>query len=83
MKQSWGLDGRLQNGQGLIKGAEIKSILILEEGDIDPVDKKSSDSLTVHTVIKVKVKPVIFESLLKNRSEFEFHTDLQIKKINL
>lgn len=83
MKQSWGLDGRLQNGQGIIKGAEIKSIVVLEEGDVDPVDKKMSDSLMVHTVIKAKVKPVIFESLLKDKSEFEFHTDLQIKKINL
>lgn len=83
MKQSWELDTRLQNGQGLIRGAEIKNVLVLEAGELDPVDKTLSDSLMVHTVIKVKVKPVIFESLLKDKREFEFHTDLQIKKISL
>ena len=83
MENSWGLDSRLKNGRGLIEEAKIKSILVLEEGDLDPVNKELSDSLMVHTVIKVKVKPVIFESLIKDKSEFEFHTDLQIKKIEL
>lgn len=83
MKKSWGLDSRLKNGKRLIKEAEIKNVLVLEEGDLDPVDKELRDSLMLHTVIKVKVKPVIFESLLKDKSEFEFHTDLQIKKISL
>ena len=83
MKQAWKLDTRLQNGQGLIRGAEIKNVLVLEAGELDPVDKTLSDSLMVHTVIKVKIKPVIFESLLKGKCEFEFHTDLQIKKISL
>ncbi|MBE5813205.1 MAG: hypothetical protein E7314_06100 [Clostridiales bacterium] len=83
IKKSWELDGRLKNGQGLIKEAKIKNVLVLEEGDLDPVDKKLSDTLMVHTVIKVKIKPVIFESLLKDKSEFEFHTDLHIEKIEL
>lgn len=83
IEKSWGLDSKLKNGQGLIEGAKIKNITVLEEGDLDPVDKKLSDSLIVHTVINVKIKPIIFQSLLKDKSEFEFHTDLQIKKIAL
>lgn len=80
---SWELDGRLKNGKGLIKEAKIKDVTVLEEGEVDPVDKKVGDVLMVHTVINVKINPVIFESLLKDKGEFEFHTDVQIKKIEL
>lgn len=83
IRTSWELDGRLKNGQGLIKEAKIKNVLVLGDGDLDPVDKEISEELMVHTVIKVKVKPVIFKSLLEDKSEFEFHTDLQIDKIEL
>lgn len=80
---SWGLDNKLKNGRGLIQSAKINQVFVLEEGDFDPVKKELSDSLVVHTVIKVKVKPVIFQSLLEDKNEFEFHTDLQIKKMLL
>lgn len=80
---SWGLDNKLKNGKGLIEQAKIKDILVLEEGDFDPVKKLLNEELTVHTVIKVKVKPVIFKSMLENKCEFEFHTDLSIDKIIL
>lgn len=83
IKNAWDLNNSLKNGQGLIKEAKIKNVFVLEEGDLDPVDKELKDSLTVHTVINVKIKPVIFESLLKDKSEFEFHTDLRIDKITL
>ena len=83
IKTSWELNGRLKNGQGLIKEAKIKSVIVLEEGDLDPTDKEISEELMVHTVIKVKVKPVIFQSSLEDKSEFEFHTDLKIDKIEL
>ena len=81
--KSWGLDSRLKNGKGLIREAKIKEVTVLEEGEIDPIDKEVSDVLMVHTVIKLKINPVFFESLLKDKSEFEFHTDLQIKKVEL
>lgn len=83
IKTSWELNGRLKNGQGLIEEAKIENIVVIEEGDLDPVDKEISEELMVHTVIRVKVKPVIFRSLLEDKSEFEFHTDLQIDKIEL
>jgi alpha-galactosidase len=83
IEQSWGLNDSLKDGEGLIQEANIKNVLVLEEGDFDPVNKRIGDTLMVHTVIKVKIKPVIFASLLKDKSEFEFHTDLHIDKIIL
>ena len=83
IKKSWDLNNKLKNGQGLIEEARIKNILVLEKGDIDPIDREIKDELTVHTAIGVKIKPVIFRSLLQDKSEFEFHTDLQIDKITL
>lgn len=83
VKKSWGLNDKLKNGKGLIEEAKIKNILVLEEGEQDPIDKEIKDELTVHTAIKVKIKPVIFRSLIQDKSEFEFHTDLSINKIKL
>ena len=80
---SWNLDNKLKNGQGLIAEANIGQVLVIEEGEIDFVKKELSEELKVHTVIKVKVKPVIFQSLLKDKNEFEFHTDIPIRKIAL
>ena len=38
MKQSWKLNNQLQNGQGLIRGAQIKNVIVLED-DIDNNNK--------------------------------------------
>ena len=80
---AWELDDRLRNGKKLINEVEIKDVLVLEEGEFDPINKALVDDLMVHTLIKVKIKPIIFKSLLEGKSEFEFHTDLQIDKIEL
>lgn len=81
--KSWNLDDRLRRGKGLIEQAKISEVLVIEDGEQDPITKKVVNELTVHTVIKVKVKLLIFRSLLDDKSEFEFHTDLQINKIKL
>lgn len=80
---SWNLDDRLKSGKGLIQQAKICEVLVIEAGEQDEVTGKIVDELTVHTVIKVKIKLLIFRSLLEDKSEFEFHTDLRINKIKL
>lgn len=83
MITSWGLNNRLKNGEGLIEEVKIKEVAVLEEGELDTAKNEIVENLMVHTIIKVKVKPVIFKSLLANKSEFEFHTDSSINKISL
>jgi hypothetical protein len=56
---------------------------VIENGEVDPVSKSMADNIIVHTVIRIKVKPVIFKSLLAEKNEFEFHTDISIDKITL
>lgn len=80
---SWKLDNKLKNGKGVIEESKIKNITVIEEGEIDPVTREIANNLMVHTVIKVRVKPVILKSLLADKSEFEFHTDISIDKIAL
>lgn len=83
MKSSWGLNNRLSNGDGIIKSAQIVEVDVLEEGDWDSITKKEVSNLIVHTVVKIKIVPIIFASILKESYEFNLHEDFKIEKMNL
>lgn len=80
---SWGLDKKLRNGTGIIKEAKILDIEVLEDGEIDTITKKEIKNFTVHTVIKVKVIPMVFEELVGEKCEFNLHQDIKLEKAML
>ena len=83
MRNSWGLDKNLRNGDGIIKSAKIDKVLVLEDGDRDNVTGKMLENLTVHTVVKINIMPIIFNNVLKEQYEFSIHEDFKIQKMNL
>ena len=80
---NWDLDSKLKNGKSLIEEAKIKEVFVLEEGEVDWIAGDIKDNLVVHTVINVKIKPVIFKGLLEEKCKFDFHHDINIEKIIL
>lgn len=83
MKNEWQLDNKLKNGDGVIKSAKLVEVEVLNEGEEDRVTDEIVDDLTVHTVVKIKFVPIIFNNLLKDTYEFNLHGDIKIKKMNL
>lgn len=77
----WSLDSNLKNGSRIVESAEILEICLLKLGDIDNVTKKEINDLTVHNVIRVKLKPIAFRSIFQDRISFNIHEDIRIRKL--
>lgn len=79
----WGLDDKLKNGDGIVESAEILEICLLEKGTIDNVTKKEISDLTVHNVIKVKLKAIALKDIFKDNLCFNIHEDIRIRKLKI
>ena len=81
IRHVWGLNANLRNGKGIIKNAKIEEMTILEEGDIDSLNNKKAECLTVHLVVGIKVKPIIFNKIFDDIFYFKIHEDLKLNKL--
>ena len=81
IKFVWDVDYKLDNGSGVIKSVDILELEALNEDEKDPVSGKKVDCLTVHLVLGVKVKPIIFNQLIEDKSYFKLHEDFKVKKL--
>lgn len=83
LKSNYNLDDNLRNNDGLIQNVEIIEYEILRSGKKDSVTNKKSQGTTIHSVIKVKVKPLILKDALKDKFTFDVHEDVALNKINI
>lgn len=81
--ETWSLDKKLKNGEGLIKEVDIEELYFLEAYDNDPVTSRATPGFSLHMVVKVKFMPILFSNLLGDKCEFSLHEDIQIQKIRL
>ena len=77
------MDENLKSNDGLVQEVEIIEYKILDEGKRDSVTNKKCTDTTIHSVIKVKVNPLIMKNYLKDASTFEIHEDVVLNKVKL
>ena len=78
LKTNYHLNEELENENGLIQRVEIMEYRICMENQKDPYTKKKSENTRIHSVIKVKVKPIFLAEMLKNVFTFEMHEDVNL-----
>lgn len=82
MKKSWKLDNSLKGTTGLVKEAKIIDVRLLKRGDLDEIKNKIVEVPTVHILVMVKIKPIIFSSFFEDKFNFKLHEDIRIEKYN-
>ena len=77
------LDEELKNTDGFIKQAKILEYDIFLPGNKDKVTNKKVNDITIHSLIEVKIKPIILENILEDVFTFEIHEDVILNTIGI
>lgn len=78
IKDSYDLDDNFKNPDKLITAIKIIEYDIYEKGKKDSVTKKICDDRVIHTVLEVKIKPIIMRSFFEDIFTFEIHEDVNL-----
>ena len=83
IKKNYNLDENLSNKDGLIQKVDIVDYEVYRKGKKDRYTNKRIDDTTIHSVIKVSIKPVIFEDFLKDKFIFDIHEDVSMNLVEV
>ena len=78
LKKNYDLDNNLENKNGLISKISIEEYKIYKKGQSDKFTKEKNDDTVIHTVLKVKVKPIILRTILEEIFVFTIHEDVNL-----
>ena len=81
IKKSYDLNDEYENKEKLISYVKILEYDILEKGEYDPFINEKCDDRVIHTVIKVKIRPIIMKNFFENIFTFEIHEDVNLNLI--
>lgn len=82
LKKNYDLDKNLSNEDRLISKIEIKEYKIYNKGEKDKFTKKRCEDRTLHIVLDVQIKPIIFRKYLEKILTFEIHEDVNLNIVD-
>lgn len=81
MKHNYELDENLENNNKLISKIEIVEYDIYVDNEKDSYTNKRCDGRVLHTVINLKIKPIILRSVLEPFFTFTIHEDVALNSM--
>lgn len=83
LRKNYNLDEKLENKNGIVQRATILEYEIYSPGKKDKYSNTKVKDRTIHSVIEVKIKPIILESILEKYFIFEIHEDVILNTIKI
>lgn len=80
LRKNYHLDENLENPKGLIQKVTVEEYKIYERNQKDATTGKRVDKATIHTVVTVKIKPIILEKQLEKLFVFRMHEDVAMER---
>ena len=81
LQKEYGLNDSLENPNGLIQKVVVKEYDIYAKNQTDHFTGKKLEDKTIHTVLVVTVKPLIFEKAFEKVFTFEVHQDVKLEMV--
>lgn len=81
LKKNYELDENLENKDKLINKIEIIEYEIYEDNKRDSYTNKRCDGRTLHTVLRLKIKPIILKDFFENIFTFTIHEDVTLNSM--
>lgn len=81
LKNNYELDDELKNENKLISKIEIVEYKVLEARSKDTYTGENLQTRMIHTVLKVKIKPIILKSVLEEIFVFTIHEDVALNML--
>ena len=83
LKKNYRLNENLENPNGVVQKVTILEYNIVKAGKKDGYTKKKLQDNTIHSVIKIKVKPIFSIKQLERLFTFEIHEDVVLNVLNM
>lgn len=83
LKANYKLNENLENKEGAIQKVEVLQYSIEKEGKKDSYTKQKLKDNTIHSVIQVKVKPILNFAVLEKLFVFEIHEDVILNVLEM
>lgn len=83
LKENYKLNEDFENEEKLISKIKILEYKIYKKGEKDNFTKNKTSNRTLHIVLEVKLKPIIFRKLLEKIFVFKIHEDVNLNVVNL
>ncbi len=81
IQANYHLDDELVNEDGLVQNVEIMEYKIYEAGRKDSYTHERTKDATIHSVIEVKIKPIILSEWLQDIFTFQIHEDVILNMV--
>jgi len=81
IKKNYKLDDSFRNSNGVVEEIQLIQYEIIKPRKKDPCTKRKLDDMTIHSVVRVKIKPIFFEELLDQICTFEIHEDVVLNQL--
>lgn len=81
LKRNYDLDENLENKNKLISKIEIIEYRVYEKDKVDSYTGKRCDGRTLHTLVRLKVKPIILVNFLEEIFTFTIHEDVALNSM--
>lgn len=81
LKANYNLNENLENKDGVVQQVKIIDYDILNKGEKDNYSKSKTKDIKIHSVIEVKIKPIILAKILENLFVFEIHEDVVLNTL--
>ena len=83
LKENYKLNEEFENEEKLISKIKIVEYKIYKKGEKDNFTKSRADDRTLHIVLEVKLRPIIFRKLVQKIFIFKIHEDVNLNVVNL
>lgn len=80
---NYSLNKNLENSDGIVQRVKIIQYDIYNSGTKDRYTNNKVNNTTIHSVIEVKIKPIILENLLAELFTFEIHEDVALNMVEI
>jgi hypothetical protein len=81
LKANYGLNDNLESQNGLVQKVELVDYEILRKGNRDNYSNNKVKDQTLHTVLKVKIKPIFNIKILEDVCTFDIHEDVVLNEL--
>lgn len=83
LRKNYELDENMSNNEKLINRINVKEYDIYEEREKDSFSKKRCDDRTIHTVLEIRITPIILKEFLKDIFIFTIHEDVSLNMMKV
>ena len=82
LKENFELSDQWENKEKLIESVRVVEYEIIEKGRRDSFTREPCDDRVIHTVVELKIRPIILRQIFEKIFVFQIHEDVNLNMVS-